>query len=140
VRKAFSYVTRENGSVTELLVFAHTDPESGIQVPKGTVEGGEAPEAAARREAFEECGVAGLELVRHLATDVVHFPSDPANFQVQERHFYHLRATGPTLARWTHTVSAGGEDKGMTFLCFWLPLSECEVLVANMGDYLHLLR
>lgn len=140
VRKAFAYVTRDRGGLTELLVFTQADPTAGVQVLKGTVDEGETPEGAALREAFEECGVRGLEPVRPLATDVVHFPHDPKNDQIQERHFYHLRASGPTPERWTHTVSAGVEGRGMAFTCFWLPLSERDVLVANMGDYLHRLH
>ena len=144
VRKAFAYVTRRvtRGSEEpeELLVFAHLEPESGIQVPKGTVEDGETSLEAAIREVYEESGLRSLEVVGHLATDTVHFPNDPTNRQIQERHFFHLRAVRPTPQRWSHKVSAGEGDKGMTFSCFWLQLTEGHILIANMGDYLHLLR
>ncbi len=82
VCKAFAYITRNSAQGIEVLVFAHTDPDSGIRVPKGTVGQGETPAAAALREAYEECGLEGLELVRHLATNTVHSPNDPENHQV----------------------------------------------------------
>jgi ADP-ribose pyrophosphatase YjhB (NUDIX family) len=43
-----------------LLLFEH--PTSGIQIPAGTVEAGETPEATVMREAREESGLSGLEL------------------------------------------------------------------------------
>jgi len=61
--KAFAYITHQQ----KLLVFSHPyDPASGIQVPAGTIEEGEAPEKAALREAFEETGLTGFVLDRFL--------------------------------------------------------------------------
>jgi len=139
VCKAFAYITRSSTRGTEFLAFTHTDPESGIQVPKGTVEKGETPAEAALREAYEECGLEGLELMRHLATDTVYFPNDPENHQIQKRYFYQLRAPSQTPERWRHQVSAGTGDKGMAFTCFWLHVSRSDLIIANMGNYLHLL-
>ena len=66
-RKVVTYITSGNA----LLVFRHPDfPEAGIQVPAGTIEEGEAPEAAALREAFEETGLTGLTLVAPLGEHV----------------------------------------------------------------------
>jgi 8-oxo-dGTP pyrophosphatase MutT (NUDIX family) len=49
--KVFAYITWG----IKLLVFSQpTAPEAGIQVPAGTVEDGEAVDAAVMREAFEE--------------------------------------------------------------------------------------
>jgi putative (di)nucleoside polyphosphate hydrolase len=140
VQKAFAYVTRRPVHGPEIVVFTHTDPESGIQVPKGTVEGGETPAEAALREVYEECGLGGLRLVRHLATDTVHFPNDPKNRQIQQRYFYEVRAPASTPERWRHRVSAGAGDAGLTFTCFWLHVSQSDTVIANMGDYLHLLE
>lgn len=139
VRKAFAYITRNTARGTEVLVFAHVEPESGIQVPKGTIEQGETPEEAVLREAYEETGLVGLELTRPLATDTVRFPNDPANDRIHERHFYQLRASAPTPERWRHQVSAGKGDKGMTFTCFWLDICQSDEIIANMGDYMYLL-
>lgn len=140
VRKSFAYITRNSAQGVEVLAFAHADPDSGIQIPKGTIEKGEAPEEAALREAYEETGLEGLELVRHLVTDTVHFPNDSENNQIQQRYFYQLRAPSTTPERWQHRVSAGSGDEGLTFTCFWLPVSRSDVIIANMGDYLHLLE
>ncbi|HZC27109.1 MAG TPA: NUDIX domain-containing protein [Actinopolymorphaceae bacterium] len=63
-RKVTTFVTRGSGATAELLVFWH--PGSGTQVPGGTVEDGEAFEAAARREVTEETGLSDLELVDDL--------------------------------------------------------------------------
>src|SRR5690348_18410922 len=63
MQKALAYITWGN----TLLVFSHPDfPEAGIQVPAGTIEPGEEPEAGALREAFEETGLSGLALVAFL--------------------------------------------------------------------------
>ncbi len=57
--RVLAYITQGD----RLLVFRHTrSPEADIQVPGGTVEAGEAPEAAALREAREESGLAVLHL------------------------------------------------------------------------------
>ena len=76
--------------------------------------------------------------MRHLATDTVYFPNDPENHQVQKRYFYQLRVSRAP-ERWHHRVSAGTGDKGMTFTYFWLNIAQSDQIIANMGDYLHLL-
>lgn len=50
-----------------LLLFRH--PYAGNQIPAGTVNPDELPEAAARREAREESGLEGLRLVRSLGEE-----------------------------------------------------------------------
>jgi 8-oxo-dGTP pyrophosphatase MutT (NUDIX family) len=52
VEKVTASVKRLARGCDELLLFEH--PYAGIQVPAGTVETGEVPGAAARREAAEE--------------------------------------------------------------------------------------
>ncbi|MCD4684954.1 MAG: NUDIX domain-containing protein [Anaerolineae bacterium] len=58
--KVTVFVMRQRAGRTELLLFAH--PFAGNQLPAGTVEPGEAPVAAARREAHEETGLRDLTL------------------------------------------------------------------------------
>ena len=55
VHKAVVAVVRDQGRGSELLVFRH--PLAGVQLPKGTVEPGEAYAAAALRELHEESGL-----------------------------------------------------------------------------------
>ena len=64
VHKVTCFITRPGDRGTDLLLFHH--PNAGVQIPAGTVEPGEAPEAAAMREAAEESGLTGLVLLRSL--------------------------------------------------------------------------
>ncbi len=65
--KIVAYITRQRGSKTQLLVFEHIDfPDAGVQVPKGTVEPGEAIEHAAAREIREETGLTQLDGLRYI--------------------------------------------------------------------------
>lgn len=67
LEKVTAFVTRSRPGGDELLLFQH--PYGGIQVPAGTVEAGEAPDDAARREAAEETGLSGIELRACLGFD-----------------------------------------------------------------------
>lgn len=58
--KVTAIITRQTTQGRDLLLFEH--PFAGIQFPAGTVEDGETPEVAARREAAEETGLGGLVL------------------------------------------------------------------------------
>lgn len=64
--KVYAYITRAD----KLLVFKHMDfPESGIQIPGGTMESGGKPAMAVMREAEEETGLRGLVLKKFLGKD-----------------------------------------------------------------------
>ncbi len=65
--KVTALVTRAAPRGVELLLFEH--PYAGIQLPAGTVEAGEAHDAAAAREASEETGLTDLPPGHHLATE-----------------------------------------------------------------------
>ncbi len=58
IEKVTVFITCTHVARQFLLLFRH--PFAGIQLPAGTVEIGEAPEAAARREAAEETGITAL--------------------------------------------------------------------------------
>jgi 8-oxo-dGTP pyrophosphatase MutT (NUDIX family) len=60
LEKVTALVTRGGAQEGELLLLEH--PFAGVQIPAGTVEEGETPEDAVRREAAEETGLSGLEL------------------------------------------------------------------------------
>ena len=58
LHKVTAFILRPTPGGPELLLIQH--PHAGIQIPAGTVEPGEDPLAAARREAREETGLTDL--------------------------------------------------------------------------------
>ena len=64
VEKVTAFVTRERNGVRELILFRH--PTAGIQIPAGTVEDGETPETAVKREVYEETGLRGVKIEQSL--------------------------------------------------------------------------
>lgn len=58
--KVTAFVTRQNGSAIELLLFKH--PNAGIQIPGGTIERGESHLDAVVREVYEETGLTNVEV------------------------------------------------------------------------------
>jgi 8-oxo-dGTP pyrophosphatase MutT (NUDIX family) len=59
IDKVTAFVTRGSGEAAELLLFRH--PVAGVQLPAGTVELGEEPEAAVLREVREEAGMSAVK-------------------------------------------------------------------------------
>lgn len=111
--KVLVYVTRGD----DLLVLAHPadHPDAGIQVPAGGVDPGESPEAATIRELFEETGLQTRLPPIYLQS--CWWPDSAAPSRI--RHYYWVEAPAGTPTAWSHVVSAGEDDKGMTFfLCF----------------------
>jgi 8-oxo-dGTP pyrophosphatase MutT (NUDIX family) len=72
IEKVTAFVTRKAATGDELALFRH--PYAGIQIPAGTVEAQEAPEAAALREAFEETGLSPLLIRQYLGTSTETLP------------------------------------------------------------------
>ena len=135
-RRAYVYLTRRGSGGLEVAVFRHPDETLTLvtQVPGGTIEPHETPEAGALREAFEESGLDDFAATRLLATDVRTFPTER-----ETRFFYQFEAKPPTPETWSHVVSDGELDKGMVFRYRWLSVTEARELLGHMGDYLHLL-
>ncbi|WP_078857482.1 NUDIX domain-containing protein [Streptomyces sp. NRRL F-4474] len=80
--KALCYVVR--GGM--LLVHRHVDfpwEEVGVQVPAGSIRQGEAPEAAALREAREETGLQDFKIVRKLGATT--YDMGPYRAEIQEQ-------------------------------------------------------
>ena len=133
-QKVLIYVVRAGEAWPEVLVFEHRDfPDAGLQVPAGTVEPGEAPEAAVYREVAEESGLtrAQVRLVRKLAEAV-----EPE--WDQNRHAFLFTPVVNLPQRWSHRVAGAGEDQGMVFDYDWLPVSDAARLAGGQGRFLHL--
>ena len=134
-RKVYAYITHRDC----VLVFTHPGaPEAGIQVPGGSLEEGEDPEAGALREAMEETGRNDLQVERFLGR-VVRDMTDYGMDEVHDRHFYHLRCTGEPPECWGHGefTPSDGSPGPIPFDFFWLHLAaDTPDLVADMGQML----
>ncbi|EIM26234.1 NUDIX hydrolase [Microvirga lotononidis] len=137
VPKAFVYLTR--GERDLLLVSHPMHPEAGLQVPAGTVEPGEDPEEAARRELPEESGLSAFRIERYLGEhtyDMRPFGRE----QVHRRFFFHAVLIGEAPERWRHEERhAGPAPIPLEF--FWWDLGAGRPdLIAGHGKMLrHLL-
>jgi len=136
-RKAFAYIVHSG----RIVLLHHPDhPEAGIQVPAGTMEAGETPEAAVLREAFEETGLAGLRIVRFLGRariDLRPFGRD----EDHDRWFFQLRldvepdaAHAEAWERIEETPFDGGPP--VRFLLRWTPLDALPPLIGGRDRFL----
>jgi 8-oxo-dGTP pyrophosphatase MutT (NUDIX family) len=127
IRKAFAYITHRAAAGERLLIFSHPrSPAAGLQVPAGTVEDGETPEAAALREAEEETGLEGLVLVAFLGERTV---AVRGRAEVHHRFFFHLRYEGEPPAVWRRTEDFPSGRGALPkvrplFELFWVPLPD----------------
>lgn len=136
-RKVIAYITRERGGEMQLLVFEHADfPAAGVQVPKGTVEPGETIDSAARREVLEETGLTTLEGLKFIGQITQTAFGSP-----EEWNFFALNVNGNIAERdgWTHRVQGKGEDEGMLFQYYWVPLTRDLELAGRQHDGLQFL-
>jgi 8-oxo-dGTP pyrophosphatase MutT (NUDIX family) len=67
IEKVTAFVTRQTDTGIELLLFEH--PRAGIQIPAGTVNGGETPEEAVQREVAEETGLTDRMVSQFLGSE-----------------------------------------------------------------------
>lgn len=136
--RVFTYIT--NGNC--LLVFDHVDfPNAGTQIPGGTVERGETPEAAALREAVEETGLESLSIQSLIARETV----DLTPFGKPETingWFYHLQYNGEHKDRWRHAerTPGDGSSEPILFELYWISLEETITLNSVDGRYLDQIR
>jgi 8-oxo-dGTP pyrophosphatase MutT (NUDIX family) len=127
IGKVLVYVIRAR----ELLVFGHVDVDAGIQVPKGTIESDETPPDAAKRELFEETGLRANTSLHAIGT-LAHYD--------ELWHFYSMSANADAPNVWLHKVSGVGDDNGMQFRFFWLPLTPTPRLIGGQGKGLQFLE
>ncbi|GAA2629305.1 hypothetical protein GCM10010425_29690 [Streptomyces spororaveus] len=85
-------------------------------MPAGSVRPGEAPEAAALREAREETGLPDFKIVRKLGE--TEYDISPYRFEIQHRHVFHLELTEPTPERWMSQEDHDGEQEPTYCECF----------------------
>lgn len=116
--KALVYATRQ----AELLVLEHTDEysDAGVQVPAGGVEPDEEPSAAAVRELYEETGLCSAAPAIYLESHLWTTADAPSRI----RHYYWVNVPTETPHAWSHVVSAGEMDQGMTFHLSFRPLTD----------------
>lgn len=121
-----------------LLVFREPDfPEYGIQVPGGTMEPGETPEQAARREFLEETGLVAPERMVLLGERAYHYAPPDGPARQHRRWFFHLPLEGDFAETWEQMEmhpDAGGPP--IRFALFWLTLPLGEALFGELDALL----
>ena len=135
-RKVLAYITKGD----RLLVFRHADyPQAGIQVPAGTIEDGESPEAAVMREVYEESGLGNLRLVSFLGTSERDLRQQGRD-EIQQRYFFHLTCDDDCRETWSHLeLNPHGEYKAVRFDFSWAALDDVPELAGDQGEMLHVL-
>jgi 8-oxo-dGTP pyrophosphatase MutT (NUDIX family) len=105
-----------------LLVFRH--PEDGnMQLPKGTIEPGESPEAAVRRELLEESGIDYTGELRPLGTlprDCEAGVEGNTHRHPQLWHLFLMQADRALPETFDHVAMGSPEEDGLVFSFRWL--------------------
>ena len=119
VYKVTAVVLRGEAERQEVLVFDHPLEEGGfnVQLPAGTIEPSEAPEAAVLRELREETGIAAT--LESLAGVI----DEEWEGQYRRRWIYILSAYADMQKEWPFHC-----DCGALIRCYWLPLSEAQIM------------
>jgi 8-oxo-dGTP pyrophosphatase MutT (NUDIX family) len=87
LEKVTALVMRPSARGDELLLFRH--PYVGIQIPAGTVDPGETPDAAVLRETHEETGLREVSIVGYLGAQEA--PPMPGHVVMRERTTVYAR-------------------------------------------------
>jgi 8-oxo-dGTP pyrophosphatase MutT (NUDIX family) len=109
-----------------LLVFRHPG-DGNMQLPKGTIEPGESPETAARRELLEESGIDHLGALTPLGTlqrDCEAGIEGNTLRHAQLWHLFLMRADGPLPETFEHVAMGSPEEDGLVFAFSWLAASD----------------
>ncbi|KZE37793.1 NUDIX hydrolase [Bhargavaea cecembensis] len=123
-KKVLAYITRGDGPDQQLLVYTMKDhPESGVQVPGGTIDRGELLMDALYREIVEETGIEkdDLVLIGKLLKNT-YFPRH--RDRKYERTIFQLEYKGDGPDEWEHTVTGEGKDQGLELQIRWMRLSD----------------
>ncbi|CAN5844038.1 hypothetical protein BH11PSE13_BH11PSE13_16820 [soil metagenome] len=107
-----------------LLVFLHPG-DGGMQLPKGTVEPGESPQDAVRRELLEESGIAYSGALQDLGTMDRHCDAGiEGNVHDHQQlwHLYLMRQEEPLPERFDHIAVGSPEEDGLVFKFQWLAI------------------
>lgn len=116
IHKVFAYATNRQG----LLVFVHPrHPETGIQVPPGTLDSGESPEAGVLREVREETGLTGSALGQFLGEQERDL-TEYNRAEIRLCRFYHVLCSGAPTDTWRHFERDSSEnpEEPIPFDCF----------------------
>ena len=119
--KACAVVLHPDGDPLRVLMFEH--PLTGLQLVKGGLEAGEAPQAGAARELFEETGVETQSaLVLGSAETIV---------AGETWHFVLCRAKPPLRETWRHLCA---DDGGHVRTMSWVELEASDPFTAPYSD------
>jgi len=105
-----------------LLVFHHPE-DRGMQLPKGTVEPGEPPEVAVRRELLEESGIDYQGALQPLGTVDRYCEAGVEGNKHRHPQLWHLflmRAEAPLPETFDHVAMGSPEEDGLVFSFSWL--------------------
>lgn len=116
------------------MVFRHSNPEAGIQIPKGTVEPKESTYHAVIREVKEETGLKDFEVKNLIAED--YWRND--DNVIHHRCFYQINILNAP-DRWDYKPTGGEDEEGLTFHYFWIASKDEVELVRGHGDYLNVI-
>lgn len=113
VRKSVAYITRKR----RVLFFRPIElPESGAELPRGTLLAGEDPEEGLLRKVQEETGLMDFGPPALLGV-VAHDPG-LGDGELHERYFYHLPLLQEAPEAWERRVQEGNGT--FTFSFFWV--------------------
>ena len=119
VGKACACLVDDRG---RLLVFHHPG-DRGLQLPKGTIEPGESPEDAVRRELLEESGIdfrGELQPLGTLERECEAGIEGNVHRHAQRWHLFLMRAQGPLPETFEHVAMGSPEEDGLVFSFRWL--------------------
>jgi 8-oxo-dGTP pyrophosphatase MutT (NUDIX family) len=105
-----------------LLVFRHPG-DGNTQLPKGTIEPGESPEVAVRRELLEESGIdftGELQPLGTLDRECEAGVEGNTHRHPQLWHLFLMRAEGSLPETFEHMATGSPEEEGLVFSFRWL--------------------